>query len=37
MTDYSIWKKEQEENKIIKEDAKNFVKEIVNDAINEKI
>ena len=37
MADYIIWKKDQEENKIIKEDAKNFVKEIVNEAINEKI
>ena len=37
MTDYIIWKKEQEENKIIKEDAKNFVNSIVKDVINENI
>lgn len=34
MADYIIWTKDQE---IIKSDAKNFVEEIVNNAINEKI
>ena len=33
MADYIIWTKDQE----IKSDAKNFVEEIVNEAINEKI